>query len=408
MRSLGRLSYLLVVLALTLLLGWRTFDDLRFDPARYGVDQVGPDVPEQLAALGRALRAGEGRAAAEPIRGGELLAWTFYGLANVELGLRYAPGSPPREQAAAEAQAALAALEDPALLERFPSAREPPHGMQYQGLVQWLRGGILLLARPDARDPGTVRDFRAGCGRMAAAWRQSRSPLLPSADGRDVPLDNIVGLAALRLHDQLFPPRYGPLIDAWLRAARAHLDPATGLLPHDRDEGPRGTSTALALRFLAELDPAFAQAGLVALREHFLDRLVVLPAVREYPKGARGPSDADSGPLIGSVSVVATALTIGSAQVLGDAPLAGALLRAAELAGVPFALDGGKRYGFGASPVLDAALAWSKTARAWSRPIPTRYYEPVFPGWRLWWYGVALAALLLAWFPVLDRLRGAT
>ncbi|MCB9539837.1 MAG: hypothetical protein H6704_26800 [Myxococcales bacterium] len=408
MRSLGRLLYLLVVLALTLLLGWRTVDDLRFDPARYGVDQVGPDVREQLTALGRALRSGEGRAAADRVRGGELLAWAFYGLANVELGLRYAPGSPPREQAANEARAALAALEDPALLADFPSEREPPHGMQYQGFVQWLRGGILLLARPDDRDPETVRDFRAGCGRMAAAWRQSRSPLLPSADGRDLPLDNVVGLAALRLHDQLFPPRYGPLIDAWLQAAREHLDPQTGLLPHDRDEGPRGLNSALALRFLAELDPAFAQAGLVAFREHFLDRLVVLPAVREYPKGAQGPRDADSGPLLGPVSVVATALTIGSAQVLGDAPLAGALLRATELIGLPFGLDGGKRYGMGALLVLDAALAWSKTARAWTRPIPTRYYEPIFPGWRLWWYGVVLAVLLLAWFPVLDRLRGAS
>lgn len=407
MRSLGRSLYLLVVLVLTLLVGWRTVDDLRFDPARYGVDQVGPDVRDQLTALGRALRAGEARDAAEQLRGGELLAWAFYGLANVELGLRYAPGSPPRDQAAAEARVALAALEDPALQARFPSDREPPHGMQYQGLVQWLRGGVLLLARPEERDADTVRAFRAGCGRMAAAWRQSRSPLLPSADGRDLPLDNVVGLAALRLHDQLFPPRYGPLIEAWLQAARAHLDPATGLLPHDRDEGPRGSSTALALRFLAELDPAFAQTGLVALREHFLDRLVVLPAVREYPLGARGPADADSGPLVGPVGVVATALTIGSAQVLGDAPLAGALLRATELAGAPFGLDGGKRYGLGTVPVVDAALAWSKTARPWTRPIPTRYFEPVFPGWRLWWYGVLLAVLLLAWFPVLDHLRGA-
>lgn len=406
MRSLGRFSYLLVVLALTLLVGWRTVDDLRFDPARYGVDQVGPDVREQLAALGNALRAGEGRGAADRLRGGELLAWVLYGLANVELGLRYAPGSPPREHAAAEARVALAAVEHPTLQAGFPTTREPPHGMQYQGLVQWLRGGILLLARPDARDPDTVRDFRAGCGRMAAAWRQSRSPLLPSAGDRDLPLDNIIGLAALRLHDQLFTPRYGPLIDAWLQAARMHLDAETGLLPHDRDEGPRGTSTALALRFLAELDPSLAQDALLAFREHFLDRLVVLPAVREYPKGARGPADGDSGPLVGPVSVLATAFTIGSAQVLGDTPLAAGLLRATELVGAPFALDGGKRYVLGKLPVVDAALVWSKTARAWTRPIPTRYYEPIFPGWRLWWYGVLLAALLLAWFPVLDRLRG--
>lgn len=405
MRTLGRTLYLVLMLAVTAVAGWRTVDDLRFDPDRYGADPVGPDVREQLAALSRGLSDGAADRAAAQSRGGGLLTWALYGLANVEFGLRSAPGSTSRDAALTQARRALAALEDPAFEAKLPSEGEPPFGVQYQGWVQWLRGGVLLLQSPADRDTATIQAFRAGCGRMAAAWRHSASPLLESEPGRALPADNVVGLAALRLHDQLFTPAYEPLVAAWLSAARRHLDPATGLLPHDRRQGPRGITTALTVRFIAELDPSFAQDLEVAFRAAFLDRLLVVPAIREYPIGQRGPRDDDSGPLWGAISPFATAAAIGAAQVVGDAPLAGALLRSAELAGLPLPLDGGKRYAFGQAPLGDALLVWSKTARPWTRAIPERYFEAVLPGWRLWWYGVLLAIALLGWFPVLERVR---
>src|SRR5207248_2280587 len=110
------------------------------------------------------------------------------------------------------------------------------------------------------------------------------------------------------------------------------VDPDTG----DPVEVARGSSQSIILRFLIEVDPDFARAQYLRFRDRYVvSPLGLGPAVREYPDGMAGPADVDSGPLPLGVSLSATVVTIGAAQVHGDVQLAAALANYGELAGLP-------------------------------------------------------------------------
>jgi hypothetical protein len=113
--------------------------------------------------------------------------------------------------------------------------------------------------------------------------------------------------------------------------------------------------------------------------------------VREFPVGLDGPGDVDSGPLVLGVTLSATVVTLGAAQVNGDTALAAALANYGELAGLPVDTPWSKRYAFGVLPIGDAFLAWSKSARPWVNPTPTGT-APGVP----WWWRLPLLGLLTA------------
>ncbi|MEV7870559.1 hypothetical protein AB0P17_31685 [Streptomyces sp. NPDC088124] len=169
-----------------------------------------------------------------------------------------------------------------------------------------------------------------------------------------------------------------------------------------RDGGAR--SQSLIQRFLVDIDPDFAAEQYPRFRDRYVvSPLGLGPTVREYPRGLDGPADVDSGPLPLGVSLSATVVAIGAAQVHGDAPLAGALANYSELAGLPVRTPWTKRYAFGLVPVGDAFLAWSKTARPWVAPPPSPPPANVSPYWR-----VPLLCLLILlgaapWLPALLR-----
>lgn len=83
------------------------------------------------------------------------------------------------------------------------------------------------------------------------------------------------------------------------------------------------------------------------------------------------------------MSLSATVVTLGAAQVEGDAPLASALANYAEVAGVAIGTPWSKRYAFGLLPIGDAFLAWSRTARPWVVGTPPAPPATVSRWWRL-------------------------
>ncbi|MFG1968541.1 hypothetical protein ACGFJC_04415 [Nonomuraea fuscirosea] len=167
----------------------------------------------------------------------------------------------------------------------------------------------------------------------------------------------------------------------------------------------RGSSQSMIQRFLPDIDPGFAAGQYLRFRDRYVVTPLGLgPAVREYPSGMDGPGDVDSGPLPLGVSLSATAVTLGAAQVHGDAALAGALARYGELAGLPVGTPWTKRYAFGLMPIGDAFLAWSKTARPWTATGPLEPPPASVP----WWWRLPLLALLAVlgaapWLPALRR-----
>lgn len=356
-----------------------------------------PGVRRQLAFLRAALDGGAADAAQDLFPEGYFFTHVLYGLTWAELGMR-APGQ--RATALREARWALAKLDSPAGLAPFSADLEPSYGVFYRGWTNWLRGGVIGLQPAGQRDPTELHRFAGDSAALGAAFDTSASPFLMAYPGQAWPVDSTVAMASLRLHDTLLPARFTGTVQRWLDGVRQRLDPRTGLLPHRVDpatgepaEVARGTSQSVILRFLGDIDPAFGREQYLRFRDLFVAKPLGLgPAVHEYPDGVDGPADVDSGPLPLGVSLSATVVTIGAAQVNNDTPLAAALAGYGELAGLPVETPWTKRYAFGVHPIGDAFLAWSKTARPWVVPRP----QPPTASISWWWRAPLLSLLILA------------
>lgn len=395
----GRLALAVLVSAVALLSAVRLSV-----PATAGPTGEPPGVRRQLSFVRAALDAGAADDAQQLFPEGWFFLHALYGLSRVELGLR-AP-VPERAEALREARWALQRLDTPAGRAPFDPTLVPSYGVFYRGWTNWLRGGVVALQPAAARDPGEVRRFAADSAQLAAAFDASASPYLAAYPGQAWPVDSTVAAASLRLHDALLAPRFTPSLDRWLAGVRQRLDPGTGLLPHRVDlatgapaESARATSQSIIHRFLVDLDPAFAREQYLRFRERFVVRpLGLTPAVREYPAGVDGPGDVDSGPLLFGVSLSATVVTLGAAQVHGDQRLAGALANVGDVAGVPVDTPWTRRYAFGTLPVGDAFLAWSKAAQPWVVDQPAGPAPSVSRWWRLPLLGLFLVAGLVPWW----------
>jgi len=410
-RRVGRLSYLVATVGLALvvlLLNARLYYPRG---AEYGSTRLGPDVVPGLRYVGASLRGGAGERMQGLFPEGYVFAHALYGLSWVEVGLRRLPGSPSRAQALREARWALQQIDSPAGQEPFDPTLGPPFGVFYVGWSSWLRGGVLALQQASARNRVEVARFERDCAALAAAFDRGATPFLMAYSGAAWPVDSVVAVAALRLHDTLLPPRFTWTVARWLREARQRLDPATGLLPHRADpatgaplEGARGSSQSMIARFLAEIDPSWGRAQYAQFRHLFADTVAGVPGIREYPRGVAGQGDVDSGPLLFGFSASATVVALGAAEVYGDHALADPLIHLCEAIGLPVEWGGTKRYALGQLPIGDAFLLWAKAARPMVGPPGGVALSPIAPAWwRLPLHGLSLALLALSWLPLWVR-----
>lgn len=378
----------------------------------YNPLEVGPDTRSQLHFLKQSLLAGAGEEMQAFFPEGYFFSYVLYGLTWVNIGLRTPPERELHQTALAEARWAMAHLDSPTGKTAFSSRLDPPYGVFYVGWRSWLQGGILKLQPSANRNSAEVARFQTDCEALAQAFTTHSSPFLPAYLGQAWPVDSVVAMAALRLHDDLFPPRYEDTIDTWLTQTQALLDAQTGLIPHQVNpttgmplQGARGSSQSIIARFLVEIDPTWGRAQYTLFRTQFVDTLLGGPGVKEYPLGVNGQGDVDSGPLIAGFSASASVVILGAARVHNDHLLADPLLHISEGFGLPLTLGRSKRYAFGLMPVGDAFLVWAKNARFWlTEPPETVTFAPVvYPAWRLPWQGVGLLLLGVVWWPVLRR-----
>ena len=266
-----------------------------------------------------------------------------------------------RATALREARWALARLDSPAGRAPFSPDLTPSYGVFYRGWTNWLRGGVLSLQPRRAARPGR------GCAgspttppRSAAAFDASAVAVPGRLPGAGVAgrLDRGDRLAAAARRAAAAPVRRHrrALARRGTAAARpAHrAAPAPGRrrTPASPVEVARGTSQSVIHRFLVDVDPAFAREQYLRFRDRFVASPLGLgPAVREYPHGMDGPADVDSGPLPLGVSLSATVVTLGAAQVARRRPRSpAALANYGELAGLPVDTPWTKRYAFGLLP----------------------------------------------------------
>lgn len=360
------------------------------------------EVVPQLTWLEGQLAAGADRDMQALFPEGHLFTHATTALAWVELGLRYPVDHPVRTQAHAAASRALAAMASSEGRQPFVEGLDPPWGAFHAGWTNQVRVGTLLLLPPERRPLAELAALRASCDVIALAHAAPGSPFAASYPGQAWPVDSVVAMASLRGCDVLLGPRYQGVIESWLERAKPLADPETGLLGHTVDvatgrqtSSPRGSSTAVVLRFLHDLDPGWASVMYLTFRHRLVTRHLGVPGVLEHLDGSSG-GDVDSGPLIGGVSLSASAIAAGVARIHGDDPLADALLAAGEAFLWPLTNEGETRYAFGLLPVGDGFGAWSKTARAWHR-APEALVRP--PALRAWWlpvHGTSLALLVFA------------
>jgi hypothetical protein len=402
----------------------------------YGIKEIGPDVLPQLHFVKIQLVEGSGEEMQALFPEGYFFSYALYGLSWVNIGIPEPYGSELQQEALRDARWALEHLESPVGKAPFnvSATLTPPYGVFYVGWSTWLRGGILLLQPAEARDPDEIARFQADCMALAEAFEDSSTPFLTSYPNRAWPVDSVVAVAALRLHDKLFAPppqsggmeagRFAPTIERWIEQAKAQVDPETGLLPHYADpqtgeplQGARGTSQSMIARFLLEIDSEWGHDEYMLFREQFVTSRLALPGVREYPLGVEGAGDVDSGPLLLDVSLSATVVTLGAALLYGDRMLAEPLLQAGEVLGFPLDLPlfpsdsftgiETKRYALGQFPIGDGLLVWSKSAYPWVVDPITVLPPPVNPiMWREQWRRVsAVVIILLFCWPFRGRAR---
>ncbi len=394
-----------IVVGLLTIIGLVVNVRLYRDTSQASIDR---EVLQQLNYLEAALQGGAGDEMQALFPEGFFFTHVLYGLTWVELSQASSVAPQVRDRALDQARWALEQLESAEGTRVYDQALDPPYGIFYAGWHTWLEGGLLTMQDAQAYDSTDVERFIANCERLAMAFAQRETPFLESYRGAAWPSDALVGIAALRLHDRLFAPRFEHTTTEWLTRVKSRLDPATRLIPHEARlpeggvaEGARGSSQSLMLRFLIEVDAAFAQVHYRRFRRQFVSTRGGIPGVREYAKGTSGPGDIDSGPVVFDLGAAATIVTLGTARTYGDQALADPLLQTIESLGLPLSPGGKKRYLFGQLPIGDAFLAWSKVARPHQELHTVAPYAPVGRWWwRLPFHGITFVLVMLVWIPV--------
>lgn len=411
MRSVGRRffwpSIILSGAALIVLL-WQLH---HFSARDYQPPGTGPDVEQQVTWLGHALRQGAGESTQDWYPEGYFFTHVIYGMALVNQALLQPDDQALRQRNIQEVSWVLEQLESAQGRSPFPQQQAVEYGVFYQGWSNRLLGGWLSLQPEAERNLARVAQFQRQSAALAQAFRQSPTHHLEAYPGGSWPVDNVVALTSLLLHDDLYDTNYAEVVDLWLSYTRTHLDPATGLLPHriNAQTGElygtaRASSLVMALSFLGELDADFAHAQYSHFRELYAQPVLDFILMREYPRGATGPGDVDSGPLLGDISPIASGVALATARINGDEEIFTRLIQLSEVVGLPTTLDDQKHFSLGLLPVGDAFLVWGKTVVPWRRSAaltqPLEYPRLTSP-WYACTNGLALviasALGLLVW-----------
>ena len=350
----------------------------------------------QIRFLARALDSGAGEQMQAYFPEGEFFSWVLTGLAAGRL----AEQGTDVDANMAVVLAAVANSGRPEVANRFGSGhRGVEHGAFYHG---W-RLLLLVQQAKVTGDQAQLDQLSTEATALLAALDAPDEPPLTSYPGTSWPCDLVVAMAAIHQADELRPilgladatERFTTRLDDW-------RDPATGLIGHvlhpdGTASGARGSSQAIINSYLRDFAPDLANAEWHRYTELFVTSSYGLVGLREYPAGTPGGGDVDSGPLIGGVSLSASAVSLGAALRNGDLELADRLNRQAELLGAPLPWRGdaglnGRAFAFGLLPVGDAFVVDARTQPV---GVSTASRNPDYPGiwWPVWFALAALPAL---------------
>lgn len=240
---------------------------------------------------------------------------------------------------AGEINKSIAKINSPDAKSTFNGDLPLPYGAFYNGWSSYVSGSEL---DPDNREE--VDRFIDQCSLISAALSKETFP--ESYHGGRWPADATICVASLALHDKIFQPKYQAVIARWVSEVKGKLD-KRGMIPHSPNQDARGSSMALMLVFLKDIDQKFAEEQFDLFKEHFMDTRFGLTGIREYPKGVNGTNDIDSGPVVMHFGAAATIVGMQTLS-LYDEPEPGMRIRN-EIDAV---------YPLGTFPMADAFITW--------------------------------------------------
>lgn len=185
--------------------------------------------------------------------------------------------------------------------------------------------------------------------------------------------DNFAAHAGLVLYDNAYKTRLSASKKKFIEQIRAHyIDPNTGLFATYVDDdkqlilqGPRGISLMYGLHYLKDFDSEFASEQYALAKKHFYHSFLGAGAMGEFPDGAQGRGDIDSGPIIFGLGPSASGFGIGAAAVMDDQLTVTGLLYSLGLIGLPVVDGDGLHYQ--SMPTVGQAVVLFGKTRALSR-----------------------------------------
>jgi hypothetical protein len=274
-----------------------------------GGSQVNYDVLLQLRHLKKEIDGGAANEMQQIYPEGFIFLHSLYALAWCDLINDVRRNSPLFEEGLNEVSRSCSRVNSEEGRSIFSEYQPLEYGAFYVGWSTYVLGKKLRLSK----QKDDVKFFKERCRQIADYIKQSETPYASSYPGMTWPADMTLGIAALRLHDQMFGAIYKEVIDLWLVKVQSRLD-ENGLIPHSVDlsghafESARGSSQSLILIFLFDVDRSFAKKQFEIYDSLFVAKRLGLPCIYEYPRGEWGLGDIDSGPVIlgagGAASIV--------------------------------------------------------------------------------------------------------
>jgi len=351
-----------------------------YDNSFAAQDERRAELLAQLRYLKRAIHAEQAAEKAQTqYPEGYMFLHALYALAWCEAVTGLSPQSEDYQEGRTEVLRGLQSMDSPVAKSVFNSSLPLENGAFYRGWTAYVRGRFIQHFGMDTLQ---VRLFESDCMAIASAASRAEGPYLESYDGLAWPADNVVCLAALARYDRMYEPRFEAVREKWLADVRHTLLRDLQLIPHGYDlaqnqalEGGRGSSQALILSFLPEIDSGFSSAQYDRFRTTFVRHYLGLPCIREYPTGTSGGGDIDSGPVVFGIGGAASIVAIRAAAAHEDWTLATSLSASTGALLFPQKKGGEKFYLFGRLPMLDAFLAWSNAGFLVSKPPETRAWR---------------------------------
>jgi hypothetical protein len=325
----------------------------------------------------------------------------LYGLSWSELAQSLDKNSILFQEASVEIQRAFNHVNSEEGKIIFDSSLPLPYGAFYNGWANYLLGRKLTLESINDRADAEVVLFKTRCNQISQVIQKQTYP--ESYYGSAWPADAVVCVATLALHDRIFPPLYGNVIQNWVKEVKARFD-QNGHIPHrvhhatgKSIEEARGSSLSLMLCFLPEIDQSLAKSQFKFYQQDFSKRFFGLYGIQEYLHEDNS-GDVDSGPVIFGFGSSATIVGMRAMHINGEVTEAYALRSEIEAFGFPVKSDGRKKYLFGKLPMADVFISWAQSA--FHKKTDTHHLES---RWRteFHWYSAIISIVfisLLTWW----------